>query len=209
MADKKISVFNNATLPLSGAEVLPIVQGGETKKILASDLGGASKKSFVLEYPLVGGGTATTNWWTITSATGNMYLASYANVANLTPVDNFAFQTEQRLAKIVPFGCKLTHVSVRSWSNTGQGNLDLVVLGSTQIPGLSGVYIQNPQILARETFSTTSGNTSTNMFYHSFDALNIENINLAENSAISILYNNNGTAMNFLLGHIVMHFEEI
>jgi len=38
MANKKISELTSATLPLSGTEELAIVQGGETKKVAASDL---------------------------------------------------------------------------------------------------------------------------------------------------------------------------
>lgn len=40
MADKKISELNNATLPLAGTELVPIVQGGETVKVAVSDIGG-------------------------------------------------------------------------------------------------------------------------------------------------------------------------
>jgi hypothetical protein len=38
MANKKISELNNATLPLDNTELVPIVQGGETKKVSVSDL---------------------------------------------------------------------------------------------------------------------------------------------------------------------------
>lgn len=37
MADKKISELNVVSLPLSGAEEIPIVQNGETKKVLSSE----------------------------------------------------------------------------------------------------------------------------------------------------------------------------
>ena len=40
MADEKISGLNPATLPLSGTEVLPIVQGGVTVKVAVSAVGG-------------------------------------------------------------------------------------------------------------------------------------------------------------------------
>jgi hypothetical protein len=36
MADKKISELNNATLPLDGTEQIPIVQNGETKKVVSN-----------------------------------------------------------------------------------------------------------------------------------------------------------------------------
>ena len=38
--DKKISQLTGATTPLTGTEELAIVQGGVTKKVAASDLGG-------------------------------------------------------------------------------------------------------------------------------------------------------------------------
>ena len=38
MADKKISALTGATTPLTGTEVLPIVQGGSTVKVAVSDL---------------------------------------------------------------------------------------------------------------------------------------------------------------------------
>jgi len=41
MADKKISALDPASLPLAGTEVIPIVQGGETKKVAISQLSGA------------------------------------------------------------------------------------------------------------------------------------------------------------------------
>lgn len=41
MADKKISELNNATLPLAGTELIPIVQGGETVKVEVSEIQGS------------------------------------------------------------------------------------------------------------------------------------------------------------------------
>ena len=41
MADKKISELNNATLPLVGTELVPIVQGGETVKVAVSEILGS------------------------------------------------------------------------------------------------------------------------------------------------------------------------
>lgn len=38
MANVKISALNSATIPLSGTETIPIVQGGETKKVNVSNL---------------------------------------------------------------------------------------------------------------------------------------------------------------------------
>lgn len=40
MADVKISALNSATTPLDGTETIPIVQGGETKKVSVSNVSG-------------------------------------------------------------------------------------------------------------------------------------------------------------------------
>ena len=49
MANKKISELTSANLPLAGTEELAIVQGGETKKVAASDLsGGGGKKTHLM-----------------------------------------------------------------------------------------------------------------------------------------------------------------
>ncbi len=41
MPDKKISELNSVSLPLTGTEEIPIVQGGETKKVLSSEFLGS------------------------------------------------------------------------------------------------------------------------------------------------------------------------
>lgn len=43
MADKKISALNNAAVPLTGAELVPIVQSGSTVKVTVSNLPTATK----------------------------------------------------------------------------------------------------------------------------------------------------------------------
>ena len=50
MADEKISGLNPATLPLAGTELVPIVQGGETKKVSVSEISGNN----VTEAPIDG-----------------------------------------------------------------------------------------------------------------------------------------------------------
>jgi hypothetical protein len=42
MAEVKISALTSATTPLAGTEVVPIVQGGVTKKVAVSNFGGAA-----------------------------------------------------------------------------------------------------------------------------------------------------------------------
>lgn len=62
MADKKISALTGATTPLTGTEVLPIVQGGATVKVAVSDLtaGRAISATTVTATTFAGAGTSLT-----------------------------------------------------------------------------------------------------------------------------------------------------
>jgi hypothetical protein len=65
MADSKISNLPEATLPLAGTEVLPIVQAGETRQVAVDDLGsGGTVTSVALSVPAflsVSGSPVTTS----------------------------------------------------------------------------------------------------------------------------------------------------
>lgn len=70
MTDKKISQLTNATTPLAGTEVLPIVQSGSTVKVPVSDLT-AGRTTSAAKFVPTGG-----------DATGNgMYLAGVGQLA--------------------------------------------------------------------------------------------------------------------------------
>jgi len=50
MANKKISELTSANLPLAGTEEIAIVQGGETKKVAISEVGGGGSSPCVWAY---------------------------------------------------------------------------------------------------------------------------------------------------------------
>lgn len=54
MADKKISELNSASLPLAGTEVVPIVQGSETKKVSVSEFKDVLEFANLASFPLTG-----------------------------------------------------------------------------------------------------------------------------------------------------------
>ena len=58
MADTKISALTGATTPLAGTEVVPVVQGGETRKVPVSDLT-AGRAVAASALTLTGASTAT------------------------------------------------------------------------------------------------------------------------------------------------------
>lgn len=53
MANVKISALNSATTPLAGIETIPIVQGGETKKVAINDIN--TLKGYHSPFPLASG----------------------------------------------------------------------------------------------------------------------------------------------------------
>ena len=76
MADKKISALTGATTPLTGTEVLPIVQGGATVKVSVADLTAGRAVGSA-------GGTFTDNFVQGTAAKGFNFTAN-ANAAGMT-----------------------------------------------------------------------------------------------------------------------------
>ena len=72
MPDKKISELNGVSLPLTGTEEIPIVQGGETKKVLSSEFLGTEDNNSLTQSII---GTFNIDWdaysnWDLT-ITGN------------------------------------------------------------------------------------------------------------------------------------------
>ncbi len=84
MADKKISELNNATTPLAGTELVPIVQSGETKKVAVSE--------FNISTPtlqqVTDAGNTTDNDIEVTDGLGRVFVIDKANsVYGLGDVD--------------------------------------------------------------------------------------------------------------------------
>ncbi len=85
MADKKISQLTTATTPLAGTETLPVVQGGETRKVTVNNLtAGKPVNAATLTLTgvaatpaqsLSGGGTTTAfNYWKISNTGADFWM---------------------------------------------------------------------------------------------------------------------------------------
>lgn len=85
MAEVKISELTSATTPLAGTETVPIVQGGVTKKVAVSNLGGGGSSTggglFVPTKPVTG------YWYsnTILAENQTTYSIANSNAMFLTP----------------------------------------------------------------------------------------------------------------------------
>ncbi len=96
MANKKISELISATLPLAGTEEIAIVQGGETKKVAASDLGGGGEASVMFSQRNVRLSSTLTgvNWYGFTANT-NFQQASFPTNygTNILGIAEFTLRT--------------------------------------------------------------------------------------------------------------------
>lgn len=91
MANKKISELTSATLPLAGTEEVAIVQGGETKKVAASEFSGGGGTSLRSQtYPFVVTSatsfSAQTSWWNIRYDVANSIFNPLWTIGNYNPI---------------------------------------------------------------------------------------------------------------------------
>jgi hypothetical protein len=157
MANKKISELTSVTLPLAGTEELAIVQGGETKKVAASDLGGGGSSLgtddhiFVFTNQSLG---ASTNWYNPRYNVANsIYNALYitGTYNGLTGV-----VTDSRmLGHIISFNQKATKITV-DYVLIEAPTTFRIIYFKPNPTGTSGVAVDN-QIIHEFTITNPGG----------------------------------------------------
>lgn len=122
MANKKITELTSATLPLAGTEEIAIVQGGETKKVAVSEVGGGGSSLRREKYPIVIGQNtfaASTSYYSMRNNVANTIynpLWAIGNYNGATSVVNdarlwgFPITFNQKVTKII-FNYELITVS--------------------------------------------------------------------------------------------------
>lgn len=127
MANKKISQLNSATTPLSGAEVLPIVQSGETKKASVNNvIAGLAKLATAQTF------TATQTFSSNVNIEGTNTSIATNNILNLKDLDT-AVVTGQSTGKITFETSDTSNPGVNSYYEvryTGSGGGGEVVIGT-------------------------------------------------------------------------------
>lgn len=132
MADLKISQLSGATLPLDGTEVLPIVQGGATKKVASDDLTVKNVRSNATTglLQVAGPGAGTTRVMTVPNA--NFTAARTDAAQTFTGTQTFANADASVEAKL---SVQPTQVSVSTSATTivtdGGGLGSLVVVNGS------------------------------------------------------------------------------
>lgn len=178
MADKKISELTSASLPLAGTEVVPIVQGGETKKVAVSEFGGSTPSL----QQVTDVGNTTTN----TMETGNLIVSENQGgdppitiIQDITNTDNFIVIEETLSSfsyslKIKPptalrdfyLEDESGTIATREWVNTNKKiieNHQFSTAGSNTIPN-TNVNAAQVRAFNNSVFtnlSTSSGITET------------------------------------------------
>jgi hypothetical protein len=91
MADAKISALTGATTPLAGTEVVPVVQGGQTRKVSVADLT-TGRAISATELTLTTGNLIVSNGkgidFSATSGAGTSELLAEYEEGNWTPIDS-------------------------------------------------------------------------------------------------------------------------
>jgi hypothetical protein len=112
--NKDFSALTAATTPLAGTEVVPIIQGGVTKKVAVSNLVGSSARKQTY--------TLTRDW--VTTTLDRVYYINYANNAlEFKPGASLHTISETLVGRnagmfIAPYNCKITKVTLAT-RNTG------------------------------------------------------------------------------------------
>ena len=154
MANKKISELTSATTPLAGTEELAIVQGGETKKVSASDLSGGGAKQIIM----------STDYWPMngTVNTWQSWHVSVAQTAMLSgrPLGTFGIGTLPSMSSsnfIFLVGCKKLKRMSFSFGGSSTFTLQFVVNVSSYVSGTIESAIDAENIVNESWSSTHSG----------------------------------------------------
>lgn len=226
MADKKITELNNATLPLAGTELIPIVQGGETKSVQANQI--ETTASIQTKRPLKtinGLSIEGSGDLTLTQKTRiTQYIASFVmsnvntwrgwsrNTSNMLTADaNGSFGTGATPTKVTTWfaDCnviflkdlkKLTKLTFHNRLATANVNMQLYVLvadySTSNGNETNGVEIIN------ETFSLLTGSNLKDNF-------TIATHNLSPNSIMQVFYRQVSGGTSALQGvQLIWEFEQ-
>jgi hypothetical protein len=128
MPDKKISELNGVSLPLTGTEEIPIVQNGETKKVLSSEFIGSEDNNSLTQSI---NGTFNIDWdaysnWdltltgTATITETNIPIANKEKTITIYVVGDFALLLPTQWViknEGVYDGVNGSQIVVQSWNN--------------------------------------------------------------------------------------------
>ena len=115
MANKKITELTSATTPLAGTEEIAIVQGGETKKVAVSDVGGGGSSARSQTYTL-------TRDWNTPTLDRVYYINLYSAIEfrpvgiNNTVIDSLTGRNAGMI--LAPYNCVVKNI-VCMTRNTG------------------------------------------------------------------------------------------
>lgn len=158
MSNIKISQLNNATTPLVGTEVVPIVQSGATKKVSVQDIadlasGGSSNPSVIA--------LSATNGTSVTGTTNDTLSRSLLIPANTFTGDGIL----EILARFIKSGTAGT-ISTRVYLNTSASLTGATLIGTFNSGSAAGTVYSQGIRTARINSNTltVAGLASTGVF---------------------------------------------
>ena len=192
MANKKISELTSATLPLAGTEELAIVQGGETKKVAASDLGGGGTlRTGRYEHHIQTTLAASTGWYgyryNATNATKWVpyYETGYWDGASL----NTGFRG---WADVVEYDQEVTSITVRQIRNTAETTVHIVYLE------IVGAYAANAQLIKEIVLPADTSGTNREM-----QEFSVTPFTMLKNGLVTAFFFNNN--LSDAIGHFCIY----
>jgi hypothetical protein len=177
MADTKISALPSATTPLTGTEVLPLVQAGGNVKVAVSDLtAGRAVSALSFAGPLngtVGATTPTTGAFTTLSASGRFEESADIRFMN----EGFGIVNANNSARIMTFN----NTSITT-------NVGIAVTGTLSTTGnvtLGSVPASNTH--------TVNGITTVNFDVNGVGKVVLNNQNIGASSSSALVFGDTGT----------------
>lgn len=166
MADKKISELNNASLPLAGTEIVPIVQGGETKKVPISEFGSNQNLQQVTDL----GNTTTNTIEVLGLTTPEVKLTEGLNYVDLK-ADNLT--TDRELFAPDENGT----IATKEWTNANKqdtlvSGTNIKTINGTTILGSGDLPIESANDLYRSWQYVASSLEGSGLLFSGITAIN-------------------------------------
>ena len=199
MANKKITELTSATLPLAGTEELAIVQGGETKKVAASDLGGTSLRAITYEHNIMYTFNASTLWYgyRYNAAGSTRHYPNY-ETGYYDGVTVKASPAYRGWADVVQFNQKVTDINVRQLRNVSELTIHVVYFE------LSGATIVNTQLIKEIILPADAPGISKEI-----QNFTVTPFTMSKNGLISVFFFNNNIACAVGNLSIYINAEEV
>lgn len=173
-----------------------------------SELGG--KRTMYLFFPINQNVAASNSWYTLPSAGQILTGTGYTANASLTDANDFADQPVQTPRVHVPFQHKVKSVSIHGRTNSSGVTVNFAVQKAFENELTNtNLTVDNPLIVAQQSFLLTSNPTGVNGFQYVFSSGNLDTSTQPAFSDYRLYFNNGNVASNLLNCMLIVEVEEV